>query len=230
MNFFKQKSDEHSNNTQESKCLCHGKQGIFFDKRQTSRIVALLLLIAVFVFVGGYFWGQRVAIDQLLNTIERDSFADQIYYSMNSLYDQKDGESGDGDSGEDEAESQNESGDEGVVESTVKKSSGAPVQSVPAEQKKNELSSATQKHEKKYYAQLAGFGAQKSAQQLVNQLARRGITVKILKKQSKTARGKVVVWYQVVTKDFSDPQELNALLATIKKHEKLHDMRVVQHQ
>ena len=44
---------------------------------------------------------------------------------------------------------------------------------------------------------------------------------------SKTARGKVVPWYQVITEDFNDKEKLEITVARLKKEEKLHDVRIV---
>lgn len=217
MNIFKKyDSPDHS----EKKCLCESKNHLCIDRHQTSRIVALLLIIACFIFVAGYFWGQRTAIDQLLNTVERDSFADQIHYSMCSIYDQKDEENGDQEptNNEDDSEQSENEGNEPEV--TIE---------VVADAKKTEKTEIKQINEsKKYVAQLAGFGSEKNAQQLVQRLHIKGITVSLKKRQSKTARGKVVPWYQVTTQEYADSNELDDVVKKIKRHEKLHDIKIVE--
>ncbi len=54
---------------------------------QVSIIVAGLLLLSFFLFMGGYFLGQKNAITAFSNKIEQESFSDQIYSSMCSLSD-----------------------------------------------------------------------------------------------------------------------------------------------
>lgn len=216
MNLFDNKNTEHSGH--EKKCAC-GKNGVCLNKNQTSRIVALLLIIACFIFITGYFWGQRTAINQLLNSVERDSFADQIHYSMCAMYDQKDDENNESDaSTNDEENDQSEQHDdnESVAEST-------PIASVATSQ----AISKTGTH-KKYVAQLAGFGTEKHAKQLMQRLDRKGIKVELRKRNSRTARGKNMPWYQVVTPQYADRSELNKVVGSIKRLERLHDIQVVE--
>lgn len=70
---------------------CH-KRGLHLEKKQLNRTIAILIILGVALFIGGYFLGQHVATDQVLNAVERDSFADQIYYSMCSAQEQKEEE------------------------------------------------------------------------------------------------------------------------------------------
>jgi hypothetical protein len=218
MEWFNQQND--SQNSQP--CSCNKRGGIFIDKRQLNRTIALFLLVGVFIFVGGYFWGQRTATDQMLNVVERDSFADQIYYSMCSMYDLKDDESNEPDVVS------------GIEEETERASEQQQVANGPSSaptEVKVEPAQATYtpaKPVKKYFAQLVGFGSAVPAQQLVDRLAKKSIKVVVQKRQSKTAKGKVVNWYQVVTPQFTDKNDLNKVVATIKKIEKIHDVRIVE--
>lgn len=228
MNWFQQ---NHSDQLQQG-CVCKDNAGIFLDKRQISRITALLLLIGIFIFIGGYFWGQRVATDQLLNVVERDSFADQIYYSMSSMYDLKDDESNEPDvvSGEDasadEALAKEEEGEQGPAD--AKGDEQRVVQDSSTYSSVTAGKKPSTGNKKEYFAQLVGFGYARPAQQLVDRLRTKGIAVSCQKRQSKSAQGKVVSWYQVVTSRFSEKKDLLAVVAKIKKHEKIHDVRVVE--
>lgn len=209
------------NVAQESQnCLCK-RGGVSLEKRQLSRLLALFFLVLCFAFLGGYFWGQKVATDQLLNVVERDSFADQIYYSMCSMYDLKDDESNGPDvvSGEEEE-------DPGINEQQTNIPSGAVAQTKaePAPTTYAPVVKAT----KQYKAQLAGFGSLNAAQQLVSRLQKKNIKVLIDKRQSRTVKGKGVNWYQVVTPPHASKDGLNTVVANIKKVEKLHDVRIVE--
>lgn len=217
MKWFDQNNDSVTRDGQ--KCSC-GQNGLFLERRQVNRVVALLLLVGVFIFVGGYFWGQKSATDQLLNAVERDSFADQIYYSMCSMYDLKDDESSEPDaaSGEEEPEQigeQQANNSPSAVTGEVKSVVALPT-------------SAPAKAEKKYFAQLVGFGSLAPAEHFVKRLKKKNINALISKRQSKTARGKAIAWYQVVTPNFSDKNSLNTVVATIKRVEKIHDVRIIE--
>lgn len=217
MNIFDHKDSD--------KYTCTQKKGLCLDKHQTSRVVALLLIIACFIFVAGYFWGQRTAIDQLLNSVERDSFADQIQYSMCSMYDQKDDESSEPDavSGDDETE-QGDSQRDGETITDLASNTAPSTYAAEAEK----ISDSQQKNNKKYYAQLAGFGTERQAKVLVTRLEQKGIHVELKKRQSRTARGKMVPWYQVVTAQYASRSALDGAISSINKYEKLHGIHVVE--
>ena len=58
-------------------------------------------------------------------------------------------------------------------------------------------------------------------------MAKKNIVSEVKKRISKTAKGKVISWYQVVTPTYSDKVELEALVAKLVKEEKLNDTRIV---
>ncbi len=216
MNIFDNK------NSEKNICTCSNKKGLCLDKHQASRLVALLLLIACFVFVAGYFWGQRTAIDQLLNSVERDSFADQIQYSMCSMYDQKDDESSEPDavSGDEETEQT-----DAQLASTQESASDTTPSTYAAEAVKP----ASQKEaHKKWCAQLAGFGTEKQARNLIARLEQKKINVELRKRHSRTARGKMVPWYQVVTRTYDSRQALDEVVTKISKYEKIRGIQIVE--
>ena len=57
----------------------HEDDMLFLDKRQTSLILAGLIIFVFFTFVAGYFWGKKQALEQLVHQATYDSFADQAY-------------------------------------------------------------------------------------------------------------------------------------------------------
>ncbi len=85
----------------------------------------------------------------------------------------------------------------------------------------------TKRIEKKYYAQLIGFGTQQAAQRFVKKLAKKQIPVEIVKHCSRTAQGKTINWYQVVTMPYEDKQQLLNLVDSVQKTEKIQDARIV---
>ena len=61
----------------------------------------------------------------------------------------------------------------------------------------------------------------------VDLLKQKGFKVNIVEKNSKTSKGKVITWYQVVTDYFSKEKELLNLIDKINKISKLTDVKVV---
>jgi hypothetical protein len=79
-----------------------------------------------------------------------------------------------------------------------------------------------------FYAQLIGFGTLSAAQKFSDRLRRKNFPVQVKERNSSTAQGKKIIWYQVVTEPFEDKEELLAAVHKIKLEEKLHDIRVIQ--
>lgn len=194
-----------SDSEQLSACGCHGAGGICIDRRLLSRVIAFLLLLGSFIFVAGYFWGQRVAVDQLINAVERDSFSDQMYYSICSLYDS------------DNKEEEDEEGE------TV-----TPEETSTEEEEEAAVQPVVQPVGKQYVAQLAGYSQLGQAQQLKQRLAHRGVQTNVQKRSSATRRGKVVVWYQVVTEPQADRAALDKTVELVKKAEKIREIKIVE--
>src|SRR5688572_7148733 len=67
-------------------CICKTSSGLFITKRQASAITSTFLFLIMFILIFGYFWGQKKAIEEFTNKVVNDSFADQVNYSMYSLY------------------------------------------------------------------------------------------------------------------------------------------------
>lgn len=79
----------------------------------------------------------------------------------------------------------------------------------------------------RYYAKLIGFGSKNSAQAYVNKVAQRGITVNIVERQSKSARGKTQVWYQIVTPPL--PKDvLTALVDKLTTSDHLTNVAIIE--
>jgi hypothetical protein len=161
--------------------------------RQLSFAISGLLAFSFFIFIGGYFLGQKRAAQDFVERADQDSFADRIYSSMCVLYDSKE-----------EEESEN-AGDEADSSSDVE----SPIESADSVQLKNEsLQEITVPitEQKKYKATLAGFNASHlaDAKQLVARLTHKGYPVELVQ-QTSTCKGNSKVWYQVVAK--SDSKE-----------------------
>lgn len=58
-----------------------------FSHRFLISSCAAFLLILFFVFMAGYYWGKKSAIEQLSHQFDQESFADRVYSSMYMMYD-----------------------------------------------------------------------------------------------------------------------------------------------
>lgn len=242
----------HENNSKEQcQCTQHA-QGLFLLNRQVSLIVAGLLVMSFFLFVGGYFWGQKNAATSFSNKIDQESFGDQIYSSLCSLCDNGDVEE-DGDEDNDNEETNDSASNVASVEQAVEPQPAIePLKNeqkaqVPVDQEASlalsgeqaeslandqAIASEIQGSEEEvstaqYYAQLAGFGTVRAAQQFAQKLARKEIAVVVKKRQSRSARGRFVSWYQVITEKFADKVELENLVSRLEQEEKLKDVHIV---
>jgi hypothetical protein len=194
----------------------HKKQESVFtlNPRNVSAVVALVLAMAFFIFMAGYFLGQKRAAEQFTYRIDQESLADQIYSSVCGLYD---------DHSEDELD------DSDGIEKTE-------IAHLVQEQERPQLlvseesihSVAEQPASKNLYsAQLVGFGTKVAAQKCLNRLASLGYQVAIQERASSSRGGKKVSWYQVVTHQYHDKNALMEDVEKIKKIERIHDVRIV---
>jgi hypothetical protein len=172
-------------------------------------IVAAVLMINAGCFIAGYFWGKRAGAQEWCTVISRDAFADQIYNSLCASAVGEDEEDADNQEGADNSE-----GSEGEAVAQNGEGEESPEQGIEMK---------TQ-----YYAQLAGFASLRSAEAFVTRLNKKQIHALIKERISKSAKGRSVRWYQVVTEPYEDQDALNSVVAILKKEEKLHDVRIVQ--
>ena len=139
-------------------------------------IVVTLMILFLGVFIAGYYWGKKSAIEQLMENLDQESFADKIYTSMCS-WDESNEESKEKEStsGDNDVRSDNDNDEEAFVEFSQQ-------EPLP-----------------RFVAQLAGFGSHKAAQAYQIRLHNKGVEAHIVERQSGTAAGKKRLWYQVVT-------------------------------
>lgn len=193
-------------------CVCSDEQGLFLNNRQVSWAVAVIVLLSFFVFITGYFLGKRKAVEAFSHTVDQHSFADQIYTSMCSLYDAP-------------------TSDNSVKEEPSQKEALITLAAQETALEKPEPETTTKQSaqvpSKQYMAQLIGFGTQKAAEQFKNRLCKNDMPVKIIKRQSKTAKGKVTTWYQAVTHKYDDKHKLETIVDQIAKKERLKGTRIV---
>ncbi len=190
-------------------------KGVFLSNRHASFVVSGTLFFSFVVFMGGYFLGQKNAINHFSNKVEQESFADQLYSSMCMMHENKDNEINEG--------------EENVVVQADQPGVRQAVQVAAQDNISEVVEEALVKNEpqKQYYAQLVGFGKKTTAQQFVQRLRKKQIDVIVNTRRSKTSKGKTVSWYQVVTQKFDNKDNLNELVETISEQEHLKGVRIV---
>ena len=197
-------------------CSCH-KNGLCIDSRHLSWTVAIIILLFSLFFVSGYFVGKRKTLQDMHDTVVQESFADKIYASlcsmqhnpMTTLYDQP----------YEETEEQECVMHKASVDVPVK------IQMVDdvALDEDTVKDNCVQK-EHAYYAQLIGFGTREAAQKFAFNLQKQNIPIMIKERISKTAKGKKIAWYQVITELFKDKNKLQVL---VNKQQSKEHLRVV---
>jgi len=205
------------------------KSGLFLTSRNVSWLVSSLIMICFFSFIGGYFLGKKKAVEKFYSKIKQDSFADHIYYSMCSMYDKVDELQGE--------EGESVQTEVAALPAQVDKEHNVMIATNLSEkeesiQEKKELSrqvaqEIASKSDCKYYAELIGFGTERAAQKFANKLLKDNISVSVKRRRSKSPRGRIISWYQVVTERFSDRNDLIALVDDISVQERLKDVRIV---
>jgi hypothetical protein len=197
------------------------KNGLFIPTRQVTAYVSLVVSVLFMVFISGYFLGKKQIVDQFVVKVEQDSFADQIYASICTLYDQN------AESSEMRVQRDNNS----FFESELSQKEVSPAIISSLEQlDKEETSlmnnSVMEDSVSGYYAQLIGYGTKKAADAFVQKLQKKDIPVLIKNRKSKTAQGRIITWYQVVTTSFSDRGELELLTQRIARDEKVKGIQI----
>lgn len=189
-------------------------KGLCVTNRSVSLALAGALLCLVSVFLVGFFVGQRSATQQFIDRAGQGAFADHIYAAMCGL-------SGATEQQEDAANAEGgETSDEGQAQEAAEAVAVKEPEVVNEEAEVSESGSEC-------YAQLIGFGTAKAAQDYVSRLKKKGIPVFVQKRHSRSAKGRLVTWYQVVTEKFRDEEKLQALVARLKEEEKLQGIHVV---
>ena len=184
-------------------CRCSDMSGLFVPNRHLSFVVAGIILVVFLTFIGGYFFGQKSTAEQFTHQIHQDLFADQVYASVFSLAKRQ---------GRDDSVP-------GHVAAIVTTDTQAETTSTPEE--------AEHIPSTRYYAQLIGFGTSRAAERFVKRLTQKGVIVQTKKRVSKTAKGRTIVWYQVVTPPYADKVELETLVFQVSKEEKLKGVRII---
>ena len=170
---------------------------------------AALVLVVLFVFAGGYFLGKKRAYEELAVRYDDECFADKINQSLSSLYEQGDNEPAD----TPDAEADNSGEEDACAVVPLAESS--------------ELTKDSQDETRELaYAQLCGFGTRYMAEAYVSRLKKRAIEAAIIERESRSKKGKMVTWYQVITGTM-DKRELEELVKELKKDDKLSGVQII---
>ncbi len=165
-----------------------------------SRISALGILGAFFIFMAGYYWGKKGAAEDLTHMVAHESLADKVYSSVCSRYKPQAEQSGDAEGAHEVREAQ---------------------EAALSESASNQLPF------KRFSAELIGFGSRKAAGDYVKRLAARGIAAESVERVSRTAQGKRRIWYQVVTPPMGY-EELCSLVAMLKTVDHLTGEKIIE--
>lgn len=198
---------------EEKKCVCTSTHGLFVPNRQLSTIVAFIMLIPFMSFLGGYFFGIHFGAEDFTHRVEQESFTDQIYASLCVTPQEKD-------------ENCVVTQDESIEPAQAVDIDASSIAGTPENNDKASIVEPTLSKER-FYAQLIGFGTSRAANNFVQRMEEDGITTSIKTRKSKTSKGKVVSWYQVVTEPYANKSELLRIVERIKEKEKIKDIQIV---
>lgn len=216
------------------------EQGLFITNRHASWAVSLAIIWSFFVFISGYFLGQRAVLEQFATRLEQDSLSDKIYSSLCTLYEvDNEAEVNDTDAASEGEEGQTEGetiakADMGDQNEGETPSIQKPTQQVAVTEQKKDVEkkhgeqSAHGRTVKQYYAPLAGFGSAERAYAFADRCGKKNIKVAVKKKPSRSSKGRTHYWYQVVTHPYDDKQTLVAVIDTIKQAEHIRDIRILE--
>ena len=179
---------------------------LVIPNRQLSSIIAGLLSLGFFIFIGGYFVGKNHIIEPFIEKIEQDSFADHVYSSFFALSEQTI-----------------------PLENYLKDEEYAPP--IPSDLMRenrqiNDTVVSTIVVSPSWYAQLIGYTKEQSACAFVQKLQKKGIEVIVKAHTSTTSKGQKREWYQVITPPYSDQNALQGVVDKIICQEKLKGVRI----
>ncbi len=214
--------------------LREDETGLFVPNRQVSWLLSFVLLFGFLTFITGYFWGQRKAIERFVNKVEEESFADRISYSLYTMNDREvsEFEAPDSENGLGESEKINEEGTAQpsvvVAQAEVLPSQQEPPQTIHKPNPTTVMDEVNEKPKQIFVAPLAGFGTLHAASSFARRVRKFDSDVKVKTRISSTPKGKKVAWYQAVTGEFDDREELERILGRIKTAEHIKDIKIIK--
>ncbi len=192
------------------------ESGFFLPSKELSWVITLCLAISFLMFCTGYFLGQRRAIAQFLYKVKEESFADNITYSLYALNPKESSEEAEN---AEEAGQDSEDSEEELEEIIVPQIS---------ETQTDCAKETDQTADVVYVAPLVGFGTLQAANVFAQRTQKNGIPVVIKQRSSKTQRGRKIVWYQAITQEYADKNELEKIIEQVKKQENIKDIKIIE--
>ncbi len=205
--------------------------GLHLTKKEASISVTILTILTLLVFLTGYFWGKKSAIEGFAQKAAQDSLNDHADYMLTmQTFAAKNGTSIEELGIEDKNQSiADQALPDALEEVAVKEISTAePVSHIASSSKLPTMQKKSKNMQ--HYALLAGFGKKSLAQQMVDRLQKRNISVRLKTRISKSASGKSSkTWYQVVTLPYDTVQEVQDVVDRIVRHEKIRhrDIKII---
>ncbi len=181
-------------------------------RKVVSLIVASLIILGLFIFLAGFFWGYRRASHDVQIDISKTSFADQISYAALQL----------------EPDTAKINSDNIINQALVSVVQQDPLANIESntESSLEDLNHNNPAVASGYYAELIGFGRLQAAQLFVDKLKAKGYQVSVRKRISKSGNGKTINWYQVITQTYPDKRALQKMIEVIKKTERLQGIKI----
>ena len=205
---------------------------IVVDQQQISAVVASFLMGAFFVFLVGFAVGKRSVSE--MNSFELTSgvFADTLYNAFYVLQGSAPAEESKkrkiGSQFED-AEQSGASCPEEIqgahAQEPVKKANTVDTENDTRET--GEMSGNGEAKESIYYASFAGCSTLHEAQVCAQRLEQNGVRVTPRACVSKTTNGVEHTWYQLISEQTKDKNELNVIVDRVKRLSALKDSTVV---
>lgn len=179
------------------------EKNISLNQRQISYIAAAFLLGSFFVFMAGYYWGKRYALEPITEQLVSDALADKIYCSLCA----------------DEAFKEEHKGEQTLAQSEEpKKVSDIEPKSVRLQ-------------EGGYYAQVARFSSKEDANTRTKKLASFGLHVQVREEPSRSTNNIEKKLYLVCTDFYPSRQELMDTLRPLarraRRYIKLQNVSVI---
>jgi hypothetical protein len=195
------------------------EQIVTVSRRLVPGLLSLLLLLVFIAFMIGYFLGVKYTTDEFVTQIRQETLADQLLISSV-------GSTNGSSVPEQEPVAVATIEAEPISNENAMPTSDNSLLETPVQVASIITPEASQ--EARYSAELIGFGTKASAQEFIKRVAGYNpISLELKERHSKTPRGKVIKWYQVVTGKYEQKQALQKQLDTLIKKERLQDIKIV---
>lgn len=185
------------------------KKQLYLTQNQLSYVAASLLIIGFFIFVSGYYLGKKNGTKSFVDQVEKEYISEKTFGPA-LLGDKIDID-----------KKENENDLKGINNKTETEENWS------ANTLRDEQETIARGTDIYYYAPLAGFGTFKAAKDCESNLTSRGFAVKTVERKSKTSKGQVKTWYQVILLPMEDKQKLINQAEQIKKIAHIKEVNII---